>query len=171
MDSSNACGAAAASSSTFQCCIPPSKPIYCAAPHANSKCLNCNQNRKAECVGGTFVKFVFLFLFLLSPFNFSPSPPTQLFLSFAKVYLTSINEISGLCPGGANDDVQCCVLPQDDDNTRDKDLKNYDYHVSAAASASSDEGSGTPMDFGYDETAETDSAPRYVEQGNEVEET
>lgn len=62
--------------------------------------------------------------------------------------------------------MQCCVLPQeDDDNTRNKDLKDYNYNHAA----SSDEGSGSPMDWGYDETAETESTPRYEEQGSEVE--
>lgn len=85
VDSSNMCGAEAASSSpTSHCCISPSKPIYCAAPHANSKCLNSNENRKAECVGGTFVKFVFFFPFSL---YFSPIPHHHFFLSFANVYL------------------------------------------------------------------------------------
>ena len=113
--------------------------------------------------------FFFFFFFFFPPLLF----PSPLFLSFANAYLTSINKFSGLCPGGANDDVQCCVLPQeDDDNTGNKDLKNSNYQVSAAAaSASSDEGSGQQMDWGYDETAETDSAPRYEEQGNEVEKT
>lgn len=136
-------------------------------PNASIAIKTVKQNVSEVLLSSSFFFFFFFFL----PLTF-PLPLPQLFLSFANVYPSSINEISGLCPGGANDDVQCCVLPQDgDDNTRDKDLKNYDYHVSAAASASSDEGSGTPMDFGYDETAETDSAPRYVEQGNEVEET
>lgn len=63
--------------------------------------------------------------------------------------------------------MQCCVLPQeDDDNTRNKDLKNYNYNQAA----SSDEGSaGSPMDWGYDETAETESIPSYEEQGSEAE--
>lgn len=78
--SSNTCGAEAASSSpTSQCCISPSIPIYCAAPHANSKCLNSNENRKAECVGGTFVKFVFLFFSFFFSLYFSPIPPPTTF--------------------------------------------------------------------------------------------
>lgn len=65
--------------SPMQCCVPPSKPIYCAAPHANSKCLNSNEHRKAECVGGTFVEFVLSHL--PSPFLYR-SPMSSSILRF-----------------------------------------------------------------------------------------
>lgn len=68
--------------------------------------------------------------------------------------------------------MQCCVLPQEDaspgDGNRNKDLKNYNHATAAAASTGGD-GSGQPMDWGYDETAETESVPRYEDQGNEAE--
>lgn len=70
-----------------------------------------------------------------------------------------------------NDDVQCCVIPQEDASAgkgNNKDLNNY-YHAAAAGVGSSDDGSAPPMDWGYDETAETESVPRYEEQGSEVE--
>ena len=60
---STVCGAQLAS---MQCCVPPSEPVFCAAPHVNSKCLNSNEHRKADCVGGTFVQFV--------PSHLPPSP-------------------------------------------------------------------------------------------------
>lgn len=80
----------------------------------------------------------------------------------------------GLCPGGANDDVQCCVLPQDAGRDN-KELKIY-HHAAAAGSgpepavsgAVVGDGSGPPMDWGYDDAAETESAPRY-EDGSEAE--
>lgn len=79
-----------------------------------------------------------------------------------------------LCPGGANDDVQCCVLPQDAGRDN-KELKSY-YHAAAAGTGAGPavvgavvgDGSGSPMDWGYDDAAETESAPRY-EEGSEAE--
>lgn len=72
--------------------------------------------------------------------------------------------------------MQCCVLPQDvgSDN---KELKNY-YHAAAAGGTGAGagpavsgavvgDGSGAPMDWGYDDAAETESAPRY--EGSEAE--
>lgn len=63
--------------------------------------------------------------------------------------------------------MQCCVLPQDagPDN---KGLKN-NYHASAAGTgAVVGDGLGPPMDWGYDDAAETENAPRY-EEGSEAE--
>lgn len=84
--------------------------------------------------------------------------------------LMSICIVRGLCPGGTSDDVQCCVIPQNDDSPTNgnKDLKNYDHTTTDAAVVGGD-GSGPPMDFEYDETAETESVPRYEDQGIEVE--
>lgn len=76
----------------------------------------------------------------------------------------------GLCPGGANDDVQCCVLPQDVGRGNKELTKNY--HAAAAGTGAGrvlsgavvGDGSGQPMDWGYDDAAETESAPRYEEE-------
>lgn len=98
---------------------------------------------------------------------------SSIFFSFhlllANVNICFKKNYRGLCPGGANDDVQCCVLPQDAGRDN-KELKNY-YHAAAAGTSAGPavvgsvvgDGSGSPMDWGYDDTAETESAPRYEE--------
>lgn len=69
--------------------------------------------------------------------------------------------------------MQCCVLPPDAGGD-DKELKNYYYHAATAGAGTAAPGavvgdeSGPPMDWGYDDTAETESAPRY-EEGSEAE--
>lgn len=102
---------------------------------------------------------------------------SSIFFSFhlllANVNICLKKNYRGLCPGGANDDVQCCVLPQDAGKDN-KELKNY-YHAAAAGTGAGPavvgsvvgsvvgDGSGSPMDWGYDDTAETENAPRYEE--------
>lgn len=72
----------------------------------------------------------------------------------------------GFCPGGANDDVKCCVISKDAGGDN-KELKKSYYHAAAAGAVIGDE-SGPSMDWGYDDVAETASAPRY-EGGSEAE--
>lgn len=69
--------------------------------------------------------------------------------------------------------MQCCVLPQDA-GSDNKELKDS-YHAAAAGTGAGPavfgavvgDGSGAPMDWGYDDAAETESAPRY-EKGSEA---
>lgn len=63
--------------------------------------------------------------------------------------------------------MQCCVLPQDS-GPDNKGLKSYHHASAASTGAVVRDGSGLPMDWGYDDAAETENAPRY-EVGSEAE--
>lgn len=64
--------------------------------------------------------------------------------------------------------MQCCILPQDAGGDN-KELKENYYHAGSAVSgAVVGDGLGASMDWEYDDTAETENAPRY-EEGSEAE--